>query len=609
VSAHSPLLALGVATICVAMWTAARARRGVLASEVEWLEHYWARRWAWVVAAIAVTAAAVTAIVHTFSATGADASGYLSYASVLLEERLTYSEPLASVAKWADGPATLAPLGWRVGMHPDEQVPTYAIGLPLLLAPFLRLLGDAGAALVIPACFAVAIGATGAIAHRVAGPAAAIMAATLLATSPVALLQSIQVMSDVPVTAAWLLCWLLALSQRPLSAGVAAASAILIRPNLAPLCALPLLYLARRGGLRSGGAAAVPVVLAGALVGYLQWVYFGSPLRSGYGTAQEIYSLANIVPNTLLYTRWVMEIHGSWLLAAPVALVFLRRDLAWLFAFAALVVIAYLVYAQFESWTYLRFLLPAMAIATIGVAVTVACSCRRLPAPVRVALVVLLTSALATMALATARDLHVFRLAARQERGRMIGERLAATLPVNSVFISGEQSGTLRYYTGHTIVRWDLMAPDAMPEAIEWLTLNGYQLWVVLDDWEEEAFRRKFPLLASNSIDYEPTVESAAGVPIRTRAWRVRRFIARSSNSEYATGTTTSVRNSDSVWPPMTTTAIVRRSSAPGPVPRASGSIPPTSARVVIRIGRSRSRFASRIATPRSNPCRRRLSV
>ena len=64
------------------------------------------------------------------------------------------------------------------------------------------------------------------------------------------------------------------------------------------------------------------------------------------------------------------------------------------------------------------------------------------------------------------------------------------------------------------------------------VTLNGYQVWVVLDDWEEEPFRRRHPTLAAIALDYEPTVESAAGVGIRTRAWRARRFMARSSNNE-----------------------------------------------------------------------------
>jgi hypothetical protein len=50
--------------------------------------------------------------------------------------------------------------------------------------------------------------------------------------------------------------------------------------------------------------------------------------------------------------------------------------------------------------------------------------------------------------------------------------------------------------------------------------------------------------------------------------------------------------------PPMTTTATARRSSAPGPVPSASGNMPAMSVSVVIRIGRRRSRLPWRWRRP-----------
>lgn len=385
-------------------------------------------------------------------------------------------------------------------------------------------------------------------------------------------------------------------------------------PNLAPLAALPFGYALLgpdRGAavVRHGVGFVIPVCIAAVGIGCLHWIQFGDPLRSGYGTAAELYVLANIAPNAALYTHWLVASHGPWLLVAPLAIIVRRREILWLLAFAALAIVSYLVYAVFESWTYLRFMLPALTVAIIATATLIAGVLRHMPTAVRLVLTAAVVLAITTTNIASARAHGVFRVAGLHARGRVVGERLAATLPVNAVIISGEQSGTMRYYTDRAIVRWDFVAADAMPEVLERLALNGYQVWVVLDDWEEEAFRKKFPALAALSIDYEPALESAAGVGIRTRAWRMRRLVARSSNNEYATGTTTSVRNNDNVWPPMTTTAMVRRSSAPGPVPSANGSIPPTSAKVVMRMGRNRSRLASRIATPRSWPCRRKLSV
>ena len=55
----------------------------------------------------------------------------------------------------------------------------------------------------------------------------------------------------------------------------------------------------------------------------------------------------------------------------------------------------------------------------------------------------------------------------------------------------------------------------------------------------------------------------------------------------------------------MMTTAITRRSSAPGPVPTASGIMPATNVSVVIKIGRRRSRLPWRMAASRSIPSAR----
>jgi hypothetical protein len=560
VSSRSPIPALVLAFLALLSWFLAARRARAVTSDLVTADRWMISHGAWLVGVTAGVAAITAVSFHTFSATGADASGYLSYAALLLDGRLMRAEPLASIATWSDGAATLAPLGWRAAIEPGLQVPTYAIGLPLLLAPFHFIGGAVLASAVVPLTLAVAVWAAAALAHRAAGAPAAIVAAVWLATSPVALIESMQVMSDVPVTAAWLVSWWLAFTARPLAAGGVAALAVLIRPNLAPLALLPALYVmlgnapaeararridlvngdarsdarARRTGVTAGPGFSrglqfsIPVAVAGAVVAYLQWRYFGSPFRSGYGTAEEIYAIANIAPNVSLYSHWLFDTHGPWLFGAPLVLVMpaslfargRRREIRWLIAFAALVILAYVVYAVFETWTYLRFMLPALAIAMVAVAALVGTGVQRLPLPGRLIGLPLLVLALASVNIASARDHGVFRFADHQKRAREVGEPLAASLPANAVIVSGEQSGAMRYYTGRSIVRWDLMDAAAMPEALEAVRRSGYQLWVVLDDWEEDAFRRKLPALAAASIETRPLLESAAGVGVRTRAWR-----------------------------------------------------------------------------------------
>ena len=49
---------------------------------------------------------------------------------------------------------------------------------------------------------------------------------------------------------------------------------------------------------------------------------------------------------------------------------------------------------------------------------------------------------------------------------------------------------------------------------------RGYDVWIVLDEWEEELFRRKFPASPIGTLDWPPQLE--AGTLVRTRAWRLR---------------------------------------------------------------------------------------
>jgi hypothetical protein len=188
-------------------------------------------------------------------------------------------------------------------------------------------------------------------------------------------------------------------------------------------------------------------------------------------------------------------------------------------AFAALVCLAYFIYGTFEAWPYLRFLLPALAIASIATAVTAARGIGLLPSSARAPIVIALVLALAGFQIARARELGVFKLAARQSRAVLAGSYLASALPPSAVLLSGEQSGAMRYYTGRSIVRWDLLDADRLPQVEARLASAGHDVWIVLDDWEAGLYREKFRSTAHGGLDWPPAIE--AGVDGRIRAWRV----------------------------------------------------------------------------------------
>jgi hypothetical protein len=391
--------------------------------------------------------------------------------------------------------------------------------------------GAIAASLVVSVSAALAVWLAGRFAMWLAGGAAAVLAAMWLAAMPVFLFEAIQPMSDVPVTAAWLAAWFLisdreaaGVRRRAIVGGLALMLGVLIRPNLAPLAIVPILAAGAAGATRAA-ALALGALGAGLIVGYLQWRYFGSPLRSGYGSASEIYALANVAPNVALYLRWLLETHGPWLLLAPLALIARRgaaRDsaLRWMLGFAALVCVAYFVYSVFEHWSYLRFMLPAMAIAAIAVAVFAASIARTLTPAAHAPILIVTALILTTWQIATARELGVFRFAARQSRALLAGRYLGSALPANAVVIAGEQSGAVRYYSGRPIVRWDFLNPVDLPLVTNELTSQGYDVWIALDDWEVPRYREKFRGSIAAGLDWPPAVD--AGSEMRMQAWRLR---------------------------------------------------------------------------------------
>lgn len=502
--------AAAAALALAAWWAVAAARRRAIAADLEAIWRGLERQATRAIAICALTAAITAAVFATRSASGADASGYLSQAAMWSRGNLTHVEPLDENGLADRGEWLTTPLGWRPA-SPGHQVPTYAPGLPLLMAVPHAVAGIDGATAVVTASAAIAIWATGMLVGGVAG----IVTAFVIATTPVFIYQSVQPMSDVPVTAAWMLGFLLlAHGRRDAWAGIACAVAVLIRPNLAPLAIVPLLVAGNRV------AFAAPVALAGAALALLQWSWYGSPLRSGYGTAGELFALAHVIPNADRYAGWLVAT-SPVLLLAPFGLARAWPDqhARALAAFAALVAAAYLVYAVFDHWSYLRFVLPALAVMAVLTGVAVAWGVGKCPAAVRAPLLFVVVLAIAAHGVWTARSLDAFRLSDQLQRVELAAHYLQSDLPEGAVILSGEQSGAMRYHTGRSILRWDLATPEQLSDAMRALALAERPLYIALDVWEEPLFREKFRGVPGGELDWPPMLD--AGTTHRTRVWRL----------------------------------------------------------------------------------------
>lgn len=451
----------------------------------------------------------------TNSAAGADASGYVSESAALARGQLFHRDELADVASGRD-PYLTSPLGWRPAAE-GLQAPTYPPGLPLLMAVPHVLGGTTGAALVVIASGAVAVIATGSLAFQLGGSIAALLAASLLAFTPVFLYQWIQPMSDVPVTAAWMACFAM-LARRggswDLAAGLACAVAVLIRPNLAPLALVPLMLAPRRV------VFAAPVAVAGATLALLQWTWYGSPLRSGYGSAEELFAVSNVAPNASRYFNWLIAT-GPVFLLSILGVVRRHRDrmVRGMAAFAIGVVAAYLVYAVFEEWSYLRFLLPALAVMAVLTASELAAWLDRWPAAARPVLLCAIVLGITAHALSVSRSTGTFKLADQLRRVERVADLINEDVPPAAVLVAGEQSGSMRYYTDRPIIRWEAAAPASLAEVTTTLEASRRPVYIVLDQWEESQFRARFSGVPVGALDWPPILD--AGTSHRTRLWKL----------------------------------------------------------------------------------------
>jgi len=458
----------------------------------------------------------------SWTAGGSDSYGYVSQADLWLRGRLHVDQPWVSRFAWPEADAVFAPLAYRPGTTPHTIVPTYPPGLPLLMAAFGAVGGRGAQYLVVPFMGALAVWLTWRLGRKAVGETVGLMAALLLASSPAFLFHVMQPLSDVPATTAWLVAALLVMraTPRPVLAGLATAVAILIRPNLAPLA------LVAAAGLMLTAADArvlrvrrVLLFAAGALPGVAAYAAFnaalyGGPLSSGYGSFAEVFTLDDPGGTLLHYLRLLLDTQTFLIVLAPLGGLAVggeregvSRRRVWLALAGTPVTVlgVYAFYVRFPEWTYLRYLLPAYPallvlsvaglqwIAGGGRAAVVAL---RLPPPLRLlpsALVVAvcLLVAAATWREAVTRDLfNIRRVESRYER---VAAAVARLTPANAAILCMQHSGTLRYYASRVTVRYDILPPDSLHRATSDLRRAGYQPFILVEEWELEPFRERFP--------------------------------------------------------------------------------------------------------------------
>ena len=446
----------------------------------------------------------------TYAAGGADSFGYISQAELIAHGRLTEPMPSHRAFDWPDVPATLTPLAFTRGPDPGVLVPVYPPGLPLLMAP-LTWIHPSAVFLAVPICAAVTLWCCLRLGRELEDRQAGTLGALLLSVSPTFLLQAMQPMSDVPVTAAWLAAMLLARRSSlagSAAAGLAASLAIMIRPNLAPLaffvvltCATALREGSRErmlGHIAVCAGSMLPGVIA---LGYIQNARYGSPLGSGYGSFHDLFAFSNVGPNLSRYPRWLTMAHSPFLWLWLLAPLWFRRaspqarTFGWIgYGFATAVIVAYLPYVYFrpDEWSYTRFLLPALPFMLVFLAGVVLTAARQWLPSFPLGATAMLIFGVAAWSLYTASALTVFRAWEGERKYPQVGRFVRDQLPRSAFVLAAQHSGSLRYYSRKPTLRWDLLDRSSLDRALRSLRAAGYEPFLVADGGEDDEFRQRF---------------------------------------------------------------------------------------------------------------------
>jgi hypothetical protein len=475
-----------------------------------------------VIALVAATGlAAVGFLCGTYAAGGSDSSCYALMANAFASGRLQPSSALASQVPWPDASQTFAPGGFVASQsNPAAASPVCAPGFSLLLAPVVKLGGSNALFGATPMAGAMLVWLAFLAGRALAGPAVGAMSAVLVATSPTVLYQVVQPMNDVTTTALWMGVFVALISRRWAWAGICGGLALLVRPNLVPLAAVAGWFVLTdrvpdpKSPIRRVAACCLSALPFLVVILWLNAELYGGPLRTGYGSLGNLFSPSRVPRNAAHYLRWLIDtqtIFPLFGLLAPFVVAREKRPAATLaFGLIAATAVIYFAYTPFDDWSYLRFLMPAVAFMLVLASLVTMTLISKLVAHPggQVVAAGALTICLAVFALGTANSRLAFSLQALEQRYRSAGIVARDRLPSDAALLTVWDSGAIRFHAGKEAVIWDGLDPSWLDRALEWLEAHGHPPYILLESWEEPKFRERFATHSTiGNLDWPPRYE------------------------------------------------------------------------------------------------------
>jgi len=460
---------------------------------------------------LALAAYAVLLAVNATSASGgSDSSGYLNSAHLIASGRL--QTDLRVPAEF--GPQSgyerilFTPFGFYPFLNHAPLPPTYPVGLPLHLAAAGKLFGWHVGPIVVQ--LAGALGAL-CLLYLTArelrlSPALAAAGATALAACPIFLFTSIQPLSDTLATTWTLAAVLPALRARrhpgwAAVCGSAFAVAVLVRSTNAVLLPALVVFLGcdwRRLALFVAGG-----IPGAAWLAFYNHRLYGGALRSGYVSIHEAFAVAYLPAALVDFALWLALLLPAGLLvlplAVPLAREFLNRTLvALVLWFAAMIVLFACFIFSHETWSSLRYILPATAALILIALLGLEAIARRFPTSrrptVRAAAAAIVILWAITGSIHWTKKLGVFYTKGYEDAYTDSARAARATFPKDSLVVSGATCGALYTYTDFPILRADHIDPARFARFAALAHAAGRPVCALIFDSEEkEALHERCP--------------------------------------------------------------------------------------------------------------------
>jgi len=448
---------------------------------------------------------------------GADSYGYASASQLLAQGRLIDAAPIAEWLSAANRMAIASPLGWAPSPDAGGIVPTYPIGMSVVMALFSSIAGTDGIYFVTPVMGLVTLACVHRLALQWYDADTALLATAVAAWNPLVITYSKQPMSDMAATM-WItlgLCLAVRSSSRSgLAAGLAGGFAVMTRPALLIAAAL-LPALAFKGDAPrrrvSMAVAGLGVVVAVQMVVHQH--LFGSPFATGYGSAANLFAAGHVDDNVVIFGTHLWTVLGPLfiagvsvgLMAAPVE----ARSMP-----AALlggVTLPYIFYLPFDHWETLRFLLPGLVPLTIVAAAGLMRMARAVPQSLRPVIVIAAIAIVAGRSEMLLRHSSVWDVSSLEARYPLAGQWIDVNTPGSSVVLANQHSGSLRWYGKRQTLRWDFIEPASLPASVGELQAKGATVYVALEGDEVAMFEQRFSgVIGQLQVDHVGSIRNVS---------------------------------------------------------------------------------------------------